>query len=149
MAHFIDNNCIGCTACVTVCPTEAISGERKALHYIDPKLCIDCDACVRSCPVLSIADEFGVYKPRIPKRVDWPKPVIDPVSCTGCDFCVEICPFDCLELAGEGQFFGTAVLTKPNACVSCKECEEVCAKGAIIVVPTNELHPISVAEGRA
>jgi NAD-dependent dihydropyrimidine dehydrogenase PreA subunit len=52
-------------------------------------------------------------------------------------------------LAGEGQFFGIAVLTKPNACVGCKECEEVCAKGAILVVATDELHPTAIAEGRA
>ena len=51
MPHYIDEKCIGCTACVSVCPTEAISGERKQLHYIDPKLCIDCDACVEACPV--------------------------------------------------------------------------------------------------
>lgn len=149
MAHFIDEKCIGCTACVSVCPTEAITGERNNLHVIDPKLCIDCSACVRVCPVLAIQDEFGVYKPRIPKRADWPKPVVDPVACTGCNFCVEICPFDCLELSGEGDFAGIAVLTKPNACVSCRECEEVCAKGAIIVMPKEEKHPALVLEGRA
>lgn len=149
MAHFIDDKCIGCTACVAVCPTEAITGERKELHFIDPQLCIDCDACVRACPVLSIADEFGVYKPRIAKRSDWPKPVVDPVSCSGCEFCVDICPFDCLEIAGDGQFMGIAVLSKPNACVSCRECEEVCAKGAIMVLPAGDPHPVAVAEGRA
>jgi len=134
MAHFIDDKCIGCTACVSVCPTEAISGERKQIHYIDPQLCIDCDACVRVCPVMCIADQQGDYHPRIPKRSDWPKPVIDPVACTGCEFCVDICPFDCLEIAGDGQFIGIAVLTKPDKCVGCNECEEVCAKGAITVL---------------
>lgn len=149
MAHVINEKCIGCNACVAVCPTEAISGERKQQHRIDPVLCIDCDACVRTCPVLAIADQFGVYKPRIPKRAQWPKPVVDPVACSGCDFCVEICPFNCLELAGEGPFFGTAVLTRPNACVGCKECEEVCAKGAILVLAPGEVHPVAAEEGRA
>lgn len=149
MAHFIDDKCIGCTACVAVCPTEAITGERKELHFIDPQLCIDCDACVRACPVLAIADEFGVYKPRIAKRSDWPKPVVDPVMCSGCEFCVDVCPFDCLEIAGDGQFMGIAVLSKPNACVSCRECEEVCAKGAIMVLPVGDPHPVALLEGRA
>jgi len=149
LAHTINERCIGCTACVGVCPTSAISGQRKQIHWIDPQLCIDCDACVRVCPVLAIADQFGQYKPRIPKRADWPKPVIDPVACTGCEFCVDICPFDCLTLAGDGPFFGTAVLVRPNACVGCQECEEVCAKGAILVLLPGEPHPMAAEEGRA
>lgn len=138
MAHFIDDKCIGCTACVSVCPTESISGDRKQIHYIDSQTCIDCDACVWVCPVLAIADADGDYKSRIPKRADWPKPVIDPVACTGCEFCVDICPFDCLEIAGDGQFMGLAVLVKPDKCVGCSECEEICAKGAINVLDKAE-----------
>lgn len=141
MAHFIDDKCIGCTACVSVCPTESISGARNQIHYIDPKTCIDCDACVRACPVLAIADQHGEYKARIAKRSNWPKPVIDPVACTGCELCVDICPFDCLEMAGGAestQFLSIAVLTKPDKCVGCSECEEVCAKGAINVLSKDE-----------
>lgn len=129
MVHFIDERCIGCTACVSVCPTDAITGERKELHVIDPRLCIDCGTCARICPVLSIADQNGVYHPRIPKRADWPKPVIDWDSRTGCNFCVDICPFDCLALEDE-QFQSAAVRIRPDACVGRKECEEVCGKGA-------------------
>ena len=42
MAFIITENCTGCTACIRRCPTEAITGERKLLHVIDPELCIDC-----------------------------------------------------------------------------------------------------------
>lgn len=47
--------CIGCTACIRLCPTGAISGARKQPHVIDPQLCISCGACAVKCPVKAIA----------------------------------------------------------------------------------------------
>jgi len=132
MAHFIRETCIGCTACVKVCPTKAISGERQQLHVIAPELCIDCGACTMACPVECIENELGEILPRIRKRTDWPKPVIDPVNCTGCQFCVDVCPFHCLELEGDA-FQSVAVLVDSKSCVGCGLCEEVCAKDAIDV----------------
>lgn len=55
-AYVIDEGkCIGCTACVRVCPTGAITGERKKPHSINPQLCISCGACADKCPVKAIA----------------------------------------------------------------------------------------------
>lgn len=134
MAHSITDRCIGCTACTKVCPVRAISGQRQEIHRIDPGLCIDCGSCTRVCPQSAISDPYGVFKPRIPKRSDWPKPAVDPVLCSGCEFCVSICPFGALELVGGGPMWGTSHLARPNDCVGCGLCETVCAKAAIRVL---------------
>lgn len=147
MAHRITDLCIGCTACARVCPTEAITGDKQVMHVIDPTLCIDCHACTRVCPTTAIMDQDGAFLPRMPKRSDWPKPVVYEDLCSGCSFCVDICPRDCLELVGGGPMIGVSALVRPNDCVSCRQCEEVCAKHAIMVVPPGAAHPALAALG--
>jgi len=41
--------CIGCTACVRVCPTKAIDGKVKEKHVINQEKCIKCGACMTTC----------------------------------------------------------------------------------------------------
>jgi NADH-quinone oxidoreductase subunit F len=41
--------CDGCHACVKVCATEAILGEKKEVHRIDSGKCIRCGACLEVC----------------------------------------------------------------------------------------------------
>lgn len=81
MAYVITEPCIGVcdTACVDVCPTDAIhgpisvedieaaeeKGEKAALVagiqlFIDPEECISCGACEDECPVEAIFDEDDV-----------------------------------------------------------------------------------------
>jgi len=57
LTYKILDNCRGCTACVRVCPTNAITGKVKELHVIDPDKCIKCDACVEKCKFGSIIKE--------------------------------------------------------------------------------------------
>ena len=50
ISYSIDKNvCVGCTACARQCPVQAISGERKSPHEIDPALCIKCGNCKTAC----------------------------------------------------------------------------------------------------
>lgn len=47
--------CMGCGACVRVCPQNAISGEKKMAHYIDLLKCIKCGACYEKCKFSAIS----------------------------------------------------------------------------------------------
>ncbi|MBU1672755.1 MAG: NADH-quinone oxidoreductase subunit NuoF [Actinobacteria bacterium] len=55
--HIDPETCIGCGACVKVCPTEAITGEKKQPHVIDVEACIRCKMCLSRCPEDSIIAE--------------------------------------------------------------------------------------------
>lgn len=46
---FNEEKCTGCTACVKVCPTEAIRVSRSKAVIYDQR-CIDCGRCVATCP---------------------------------------------------------------------------------------------------
>ncbi len=41
--------CTGCMACIRACPVEAITGEKKKTHYINPDVCIRCGSCRDVC----------------------------------------------------------------------------------------------------
>lgn len=46
-------SCVGCGACLEICPVQAITLRNKKAH-IDEKLCIGCAMCIAVCPVRAI-----------------------------------------------------------------------------------------------
>ena len=48
------HQCTGCGACVKVCPTSAIAGEKKQPHKIEINKCIKCGACFEICPAEAV-----------------------------------------------------------------------------------------------
>jgi NADH:ubiquinone oxidoreductase subunit F (NADH-binding)/(2Fe-2S) ferredoxin len=50
----LSEKCVGCTACSKVCPSEAISGEKRQAHLIDQIKCIRCGACMEKCKFSAI-----------------------------------------------------------------------------------------------
>jgi Na+-translocating ferredoxin:NAD+ oxidoreductase subunit B len=51
IAYILTNQCIGCTKCIDVCPTDAIVGASKQLHVVISSACTGCDLCLPPCPV--------------------------------------------------------------------------------------------------
>lgn len=45
----VEDLCTGCTVCARNCPTNAITGERRKPHVIDPDICIRCGICKQVC----------------------------------------------------------------------------------------------------
>jgi NADH-quinone oxidoreductase subunit F/NADP-reducing hydrogenase subunit HndC len=45
----LPDKCIGCTACIKACPTNAITGEKRIAHVINHDKCIRCGACFEKC----------------------------------------------------------------------------------------------------
>ena len=50
----LEDKCTGCGACLKLCPQQAIQGEPKKLHIIDPAKCIRCGVCGDACPYEAI-----------------------------------------------------------------------------------------------
>ena len=49
---FIDEDwCIGCTLCISACPTDAIMGSNKRMHTVIEAHCTGCELCLPVCPV--------------------------------------------------------------------------------------------------
>lgn len=66
----LEEQCLGCTHCISVCPTEALR-IKNGKAYLLPERCVDCGRCMRACPYKAIIveqDDFNQifnYKIRV------------------------------------------------------------------------------------
>ncbi len=57
ITYNINDNCTGCRRCSRSCPQDAISGEKKELHFINQELCNRCGICKSLCNFKAITVE--------------------------------------------------------------------------------------------
>lgn len=135
MSYQINESCTGCGACIKICPTEAIAGEKKKRHAIDAVLCIECGACGKICPKGSVENGLGHVCTMI-KHSFWTKPVIDKKKCSSCGICIDTCPVSCLAFSstGENGVHPYPYLREVNGCIACTLCAIDCPTEAISMV---------------
>lgn len=55
MPYKVTDQCILCGACVSGCPTGAVTiAEGDSQSRINPEVCIECGTCEENCPVEAI-----------------------------------------------------------------------------------------------
>ena len=48
---WIEEKCIQCSACIVICPTEALQINRQTMQIsFDKEKCIACELCIKPCP---------------------------------------------------------------------------------------------------
>ncbi|MCP4546363.1 MAG: 4Fe-4S dicluster domain-containing protein [bacterium] len=60
--RIVADKCTGCRRCVSVCPTDAISGPRSEPHNLNEELCIKCRSCYEICRFDAIAGDAIVIE---------------------------------------------------------------------------------------
>ena len=56
---WLEEKCTHCTACISICPTNALSVERKEMKVsFDKNKCLGCGLCLLACPYKAIEISF-------------------------------------------------------------------------------------------
>jgi energy-converting hydrogenase A subunit Q len=129
----IEENCIGCSACVSECPVECIELEMPSPVHIGEE-CVYCGKCVEVCPVdaLSLKEELFISKEdRIffvrhkLEGIRSGEVIYDNLICQLCGVCVNKCPVEALRIEDD------KILVDSEKCILCGKCESICPVSAI------------------
>jgi len=129
----VDDNCIGCGACIEECPVNCIELEMPSPVHVGPE-CVFCGKCVENCRfnAIHLTEElFQVDDDRIllvRNSIMGPRSgsvIPDDNSCQACGVCVRKCPVDALSLEND------KINVDEDKCILCGECESICPVNAI------------------
>lgn len=121
--------CTGCSACISVCPRDALSYDGNKAVQVDEELCVGCGLCVKACPrkIISLhtAQEPFLVKCANRERGADARSVCDR-SCIGCGLCSKNCPSQAVRIVD------FCAVIDETACLSCGNCVIKCPRGVII-----------------
>ena len=75
--------CVQCGECINVCPTGALTRDKRGIVRLKKSLCVGCLSCVGFCPYLAMFHH--------PDQSE-------PFKCIACGRCVKECPADALAI---------------------------------------------------
>ena len=131
----IDENCIGCGACMDQCPVRCIELEMPSPVHIGSE-CVYCGKCSAICPVSAVElkeeyfeaenDEIILKRRKITGPRNGEVEVNDSI-CQACGVCVNNCPVDALTLEND------KISVNQEICIACGECQSLCPVNSIKV----------------
>ncbi len=131
----IDENCIGCGACISQCPVNCIELEMPSPVHISSE-CVYCGKCSQTCPMDAIElkeEYFEVVDDQILLKRDRIKGLrngevkVDDAICQACGVCVNKCPVDALSMEND------QISVDQEKCIVCGECQAICPVYSITV----------------
>lgn len=131
----IEENCIGCGACIEQCPVRCIELEMPSPIHISSE-CVYCGKCAQTCPVeaINLKEEYFLTKDDkiLVKRRQITEPrrgevIVNDTLCQSCGVCVNKCPVDALTMEND------EVMVNQEACIACGECQSICPVNSITV----------------
>ena len=128
-----EQDCIGCTLCLAVCPVDAIVGSARHMHTVIGSDCTGCELCLPPCPV----DCIDMIVQAEPTANAAPYDSTAGAPCIRCGDCVPVCPRHLQPQmlyaycnAGEPEKAQAANL---SACIECGLCERACPSSIPLV----------------
>ena len=132
-----EDKCIGCGACIDVCPVKCIWLELPSPIHIEDE-CVFCGQCVSTCQVDTIelqeeffdtksdgsADKIFFIRRNIKGLRDGTFEIQNS-QCQVCGVCVNQCPVSALAIEND------KIIVNQDLCISCRECESLCPVNAI------------------
>ena len=72
--------CTGCGSCVSMCPAEAITGERHKPHTISEERCVGCGRCVQVCSAYdTVFEERATLRATRLQQRELPQCLVEPL----------------------------------------------------------------------
>lgn len=128
----VEENCIGCGACINECPVNCIDLELPSPIHIGEE-CVYCGKCTEACKFeaiklqeefFDIVDDKILFLRHIVHGKRGGKLVYDKDACQACEICANKCPVDALKLEND------EIIVDEDKCILCGECELICPLNA-------------------